>query len=349
MIAVVKSAGSTLANGALQFVYQTSKGVLTDVFSASFQILSENGVQLFPVTPGTKQTINVAAAGPSRLGVGRYAALWTPDGSLDTGDKYFVRWFYVVSSGGAEQTFDQEFELVEQPYKGGDHLCSLYDLKDEGITITSASKAQQWIARASRYIEHYTGRRFAPKHKTIEIDGRGGFALMLNEPIVALEKVVMNQTSVFSLSSESVDLSNVKVANRHLTQALTNPDDRNNPKLEYVRGLDIGNTHLFPGQGQWDRGTRNVQVIGIFGYTEPDGSFVGQTPDLIREACKMLVIKNMTPLASAQRDESYRVTRERTKDQEVEYAPPAKQPFTGDRVIDSILVAFRRMPTFGAA
>jgi hypothetical protein len=104
----------------------------------------------------------------------------------------------------------------------------------------------------------------------------------------------------------------------------------------------------------WPRGQQNVTVQGIFGYTEPDGSPTGRTPELIRHATKLLVLRELPLLADIDAREDaqkrYRLTSERTRDQS--YTLEALRlhgAFTGDPAIDNILVAFARPPDFGAA
>jgi hypothetical protein len=92
----------------------------------------------------------------------------------------------------------------------------------------------------------------------------------------------------------------------------------------------------------------------VFGYTEPDGSPAGRTPEMIRHATKLLVMRDLPLLASTdQREDAqrrFRLTSERTRDQSYTLeALKLHGAFTGDPEIDNILVAFVRPPDLGAA
>ena len=104
----------------------------------------------------------------------------------------------------------------------------------------------------------------------------------------------------------------------------------------------------------WPRGSQNITLRGVFGYTEPDGSPSGKTPDLIRHATKLLVMRELPLLGNAdQREDAqrrYRLTSERTRDQSYTLeALKLHGAFTGDPEIDNLLVAFVRPADVGAA
>jgi hypothetical protein len=361
MIAVVKPAGATVANKALQLVVQDAKGLLTDVYSASFKILDTttaareaDPLQIWPTTVGNSQTINVST---DRLGPGRYAAVWTP-GSAGYG-RYIVRWYYQFTVSQTPITFDQEFELVPVAYQGPAY-CTVYDLKAAGLASASASDgvAQRLIVQASRFIEHYTGRQFSAAYKVLNISGSSGRALLLEEPIIALETVILNYEGDFQTSNKEVGT--FTVFNRHIRENLFQPDDRDNPKVEFLHGWDFsgalsGGTRY---SSRFWEGVQNVQIAGVFGYTEPDQSMVGCTPNLIRQACQLICFKQQFAPGSQQRfDEQnkLRLTSEYTRDQGYIMDKPNSIRSTpiithfGDPEIDAILYGFIRPPKMGAA
>lgn len=353
MIAIVKATGATIANGALQLVYQNVQGILTDVFAASFQIWNADlSTQIFPSTPGLKTSL--AVTGADRVGVGRWNATWVSAAQAETAATLFnIRWFLTPVSGDAEVSFDQEFEMSLAPYRGP-FYCFVSDLRAEGLDVSvTDAQAQARIVFASRYVEWLTGRTFAPTYRVLEVDGTGGRALLLNEPIVAIEKVVGSYASVFTSTTDVIALSSLKVFNRHLRQKLVDPDDRDAPKLEFLHGDDqwgrVETRSVFADHVLWSTGVRNVQLTGIFGYTEGDTSYTGHTPDMIRQATKMLVFDNLRSLASGGFVVTGPITKERTRDQEVNYAALRSTSITGNRAIDMILVGFRRLPHMGAA
>jgi hypothetical protein len=360
MIAVVKSAGATVANKALQLVVQDAKGLLTDVFSASFQIFDTTTpekeaapAQVYPTTVGNRQSINVVA---DKLGVGRYAATWTPAPELPPG-RYMVRWWYQFTVSQDAIAFDQEFELAPVAYPGPAY-CTLYDLRAAGLTMASATDtapAQRLIVQASRFIEQYTGRQFDPIYKILSFSGSSGRALLLDEPIVALEHMIINYDGDFAVSDREVG--NFTVFNRHIRENLYRPDDRDNPKIEFVHGWDPFGT-WGTSNFRFSTGVQNVQVAGVFGYTEPDQSMVGCTPYLIRHAAQLICFRQQYALGSTQRRDAlaqHRIKSEYTRDQGYIMADPdvgRASPFVthlGDPEIDAILFAFVRPPQLGAA
>lgn len=374
MISVVKSQGATIANGALTlYVFNvnyngtlqgatSTDGFLTDADSASFVILDSAGTQVYP--PSGHQSLNVIDAPPTgnRLSAGRYAAVWTPDSGLTIG-QYTVRWFF-VRNGAPEDTFDQEFELVPKAYAGRNY-CTLYDLRAEGLTTTlmSDTAAQVAIVRASAYAEHFTGRRFLPEYKeAIDIDGTGGRAVLLDEPIIAIQEIKLNFVTNFVAQDLLIPGQTLKCYNRHITKNLLTPDDRENPKVEFVHGADLTGVNYYESgtgyvlyQLMFPMGRQNVRFAGVFGYTEFDGSVnsPGSTPLMLREAVKMLVFKNRAlminrPLSSV--GPAGPMIEEHTRDQGASFqASWLKGAFTGNPEIDQLLAAFVRSPKFGAA
>lgn len=230
--------------------------------------------------------------------------------------------------------------------------ATVADLRAEGVTEAAASDAriESLIALAGSYIERMTGRFFEPRAQTLRLDGTGGRVLPLGQPIVSVEAVFVD-SSPFSPGGAPVDPTSYRVYNRHVTEGLLLPDDRDNPRIEL-----LGCDEPFPGVGRlgWPRGQQNVEVRGVFGYTEPDGSPTGRTPELIRHVVKLLVLRELPKMADLDRREEatkrWRITSERTRDQA--YTIEASRlygAFTGDPDIDTILVAFSRPPDLGAA
>ena len=93
---------------------------------------------------------------------------------------------------------------------------------------------------------------------------------------------------------------------------------------------------------------------GVFGYTDPDGSGVGHTPELIRHVTKLLVLREIPTMTDTslreERQKRWRIVSERTRDQGYNLDPlRAHGGFTGDPEIDAILAAYQRPPQLGAA
>ncbi len=369
MASLARGQPSDCAHPALDLFTQVS-GMLIDVAVLEVQIFDVsdpgkqlNPLQVHPTTAGARAPVNVTTLCPSgdKLSTGHFVARWTPplDAAIGT---YEVRWFFRLNAGSPEQTFREEFEVLAAVAGfSADGYASVSDLRAEGVTSTDAPDAriQRLIALASRYIERITARFFDPRVQEFSVDGTGGRTLALGHPIIGVEGVFID-SSPFTPGDLPVDPSVYRVYNRHLTQGLLLPDDRDNPKLEFVHGSDLAGVRFesIGGTGLaslvWPRGQQNITVRGVFGYTEPDGSPTGRTPELIRHATKLLVMRDLPLLGSVdQREDAqrrFRLTSERTRDQS--YTLEALRlhgAFTGDPEIDNILVGFVRPPDFGAA
>lgn len=216
---------------------------------------------------------------------------------------------------------------------------------------------------ASQQIEAFTDRQFGAIAKSIKVDGRGSADLLIDEPICALSLLqILTHAFGSEATIDNQDLTDIEIYNRHL-RGLSEPDDRDNPKLSFRRlhdhlGVSYRETrplfphHIFP------HGQQNVVLEGAFGYTEPDGSPVGDVPFMIRRACAMLTSILAAPAVttvgtvSASRGP---IVEERTRDQAVKYAKPSSLggaqpgPFTGDAAIDNLLLPFVKPATIGAA
>ena len=225
-------------------------------------------------------------------------------------------------------------------------------LRGEGINDPPYSDAllTSRIGLASRLIDMYTRRCFAPVAKTLTLDGRDTPRLRLPEPIIAVTAVTVQHGTG---TPDTIDLADLKIYNRHVTQNLTAPDDRNDPKIAFLltdfgplRHQDFLPSRVFP------KGRQNVTVTGTFGYTDYDGTSNGRTPVLIEHACTLLVVRHL-PAKIAGADSKSNIKREKTKEQDVEFGDPSKVAiqgaFTGDPEIDMILAMYRRPAALGAA
>ena len=351
-----------MANRALPLWVQTSSahglnpGILADVYSASYQIYTEAGVQVYPVVSGTKASVDLVA---HRIDTGYYAAVW--DSSAAAVGAYRIKWYVVPVEGDDEISFEQDFEVVTQAFRGLNY-CSLQSLRDDGLLVAAMSdeKAQKLILRASRMVEMYTGRVFAPVVKTIRVDGTNSRGLPLDEPIVAIQGLAVSLVSEFTSEDLQVLADTFRVYNRHLSIGLLQPDDRESPKLEFVHDDDLkGVNYVVPTSGYrltqliWPKGQQNVRIVGVFGYTEPDGSWCGRTPEMIQTVTRLLCFRYRANPGTDARDDAVkrgRILTEHTKDQGYELANQSFfAGYTGDPEIDGILASFTRPPKFGAA
>lgn len=226
---------------------------------------------------------------------------------------------------------------------------TLADIRNEGFGEALVSDAQ--IARAAwmatTFIDRATSQWFEARRRLLRLDGRGGPDLFLQIPIIGLNeiRVGLNPGTVVPRTLDSV-----AIYNRHLTQGLLAPDDRNNPRVGYAGG-----------DGRWPRGTQNVYLDGYFGHTElgPDDAVgeavggnqfplsYGRTPALIKRAAILLTVQLMWGLAGGRGEEfrtRARVVSESTRDQSYTLAPmsaaDAEYGITGNVEVDGILALF---------
>lgn len=215
------------------------------------------------------------------------------------------------------------------------------------------------IELASQMIDEWTGWWFEPREMTLKADGAGTPALLLSVPICRVDEVRI-RTDDFDPVFDVLESDTYLVYNRHLS-GLTQPDDRQNPKLE-IRRNDDGRPSL-SSLGRFPLGRQNVEIDGAFGYTDRDPSETtpeGITPKLIAYACDLVVIRVLkpgTPMYDTGAWDEAAASRRgvqslRTRDQSISFfggasgAGSVSFP-TGDPEIDRILVRYVRPPAIG--
>lgn len=345
------------ANPLLDF-YFLRNGFLADVYQLQYEIWKQNVIDGRLTQVGTgRSSVDVSnvypASGAGKLGTGRYFANWTVPATEDTGP-HEIRWFYKETASDAEHRVVIPFEVVAVA-RMSRGLCLIQDLRDEGVSedVTDA-RILLGIDYATTTIERITQRWFEPRYLVQTVDGNGGTVLLLNEPIIGIESTKVAYDGNFTPVAE-LDHVAYRVYARHL-DGLRNPDDRSSPKMEMV-GDPLLIT-LFEYGSSWYQGSRNVEVRGVFGYTDYDGVTPwGRTPALIRDVAISLALKRLGLRASASTSggsststgPTTPVIREKTVDQEIEYAAPqvpkvASGALTGDASIDALLESFKRPP-----
>ena len=369
MASIARGQTSDCSNPILDVFFQV-QGITTDVAVLEYVIsekVTNPGVptQVFPASGRAVADVSALCPTGHKLTTGRYVAEFTPEVDAPIGT-WQIDWFFKLTNASNEQTFKEEFEVLpEVTASTASGYCTVQSLRDEGVPARFTDAVlQAKIAKWSQYIENVTGRWFEPRSLQIKVDGKGSQELLLEIPIISITDVTFD-TSPFSPDVLEVTADNFRVYNRHLTQRLTNPDDRDNPKVEFINIPDnvieaqgiFGLTNMF-----FPIGVQNVNVNGVFGYTDYDGSPYGKTPDMICEACKLLVLRDLEPRYSG-RDKAFdarnqgRLKRMKTRDQEIEWHDTFRMgtgtayagAFTGDPEIDSILAMYMRPPHFGAA
>lgn len=328
-------------------------GRMVDADTAEFEVLDDDGAEVVATTQ-----IDTTA---DRLGTGRYVTAFTLPGGATVGPHTLVVRYTV---DGTQYSYETTFDVLSGVYdKNGRGYVSAQVLRDGGVPTSQADDKtlHRLILLASQYVERTCGRVFEPAPKTVHLDGHGAPELLLIEPIVAVADVAIDD-GPYTGPAVAVDLDDLRIYNRHLVEELFSPDDRENPRIAYYhwRGLWGARRRPFPGVGgeSWfPRGTKNVQVEGVFGYTDPPGP-VGRTPLEIEHATSLLVVRNLPKVADQDaRDDAQkraRIVSESTRDQSYKLGGPQGSTamfgrFTGDPEIDTILARYKRPPLMGAA
>lgn len=351
MVAIGLGASSSAANPILRTVIARA-GVLCDPDSLSFQI--------FDVTNETNLLAPVPRFGPhvvnlttDKIGPGQFAAAWTVgSGAPQLTGAHDIVWTAVLD--GVTYTWRRRFDVLTATgaYGRGGYLL-VSDMRAEDITSSMASDARLLVLndKITKQIDRWLGRWFEPRALTIEISGTGKQSLGVEHPIVALASITTRN------SGAPVDLASVRIFNRHIAGQV-NPDDRDAPRVAWDQSypvmVPIG-AGYYGGATEntsiWPRGRANVEIVGVFGYTDPDGSFEGETPEGIRQAARLLALRELPKLANDddRRDarEGYRLISERTREQSYQLEGRSSKAvagdaagFTGDPDIDALLEAY---------
>jgi hypothetical protein len=267
---------------------------------------------------------------------------------MDDAGEYLVTWEFEVTDGAGLLTRTTKFTLVDPAYPLVDGYAQVADLIAQGVPVgptapsIPAAVAAQKLTDASRYIERFCQRKFYPHFEEYSLESRGRSTLFFVEPIIGLMELGYDDGDAVKLLTDST----YRVYNRHIRQNLLGPDDRESPRVEMPRVLKMPN--YLPQQ---------MFVEGYFGYTDPDGTIFGATPEQIKECTLRLAISRLQPLYDATTGGSAAATTgpiqgEKTADQSVTYANlifavegmgSAFNGFvTGDPKIDQILFRYRR-------
>lgn len=250
--------------------------------------------------------------------------------------------------------------------------CNLSDIRDEGFTeeAFSDSRVNAAIVLATEYINRITGQWFEARvfdeDAPYEANGDGTPLLVLPIPIISVSKVELVCRGAASSDILELDADQYVVFNRHMNgQVSGGDDDRHNPRIIMAEALQ-GN---YIGQGRYrqllleDRptfplGPRTVRITGTFGYTDPDDGYyysgTGITPPLIKQACKLLVVRELETMRKQTRrataQQYGRIVQATTKDQSYRLAERLQQGWaTGDQEIDSLLTLYTRNGSVGSA
>jgi hypothetical protein len=211
-------------------------------------------------------------------------------------------------------------------------------MRVEGIGEDVASDARLAMAldEASRTVDRLTGWFFEPRHHTVRLSGKNAPTIELPFPPIELTHVRVG--GGFWMPAYDIPLS------RELVWVVGAPvrEDFDAPRITLRFG------YAFPlGQG-------NIEVEGLFGYTEHDGTRLGRTPLAIHRATMILALRSLPSVANVEAREDNRrrprVVEERTRDQSYRLASQVPvASLTGEPEVDEILARYRRPLGLGAA
>jgi hypothetical protein len=352
----------------------------------SFRVLDPSGAEVIAPTviDPTDEANQLDPA--SEGGKGRIIVLpFTIPLAEATGD-YTVEVTFIVNPDDgpalAPQTVSYTFRVVDEDLGLVDGAYAQFtDMLAAGFPIGqpapcggfSLVDARRALLRASRYIEEITSRFFDPRYRVFDLDGKGGPIIQPDHAIVGLTDVTFTFTT-FTPADLPIEEGDIRVYNRHIRQGLLEPDDRQDPRIEFLRtpvyrfprSQLLGEVDILSSYIGFTESQQNVKVKGVWGYTDPDGSPFGKTPDLITEVCLRLAARYIQPLwrqvggAGERGQTAGPILSERTLDQSVTFANVAASQgaggagaysgaFTGDPEIDQILALYMAPPKFRAA
>lgn len=353
MVFMARTQASSATNPLLTFIYQDpAYGWMEDVFALSYAIVdvSTPAKEITPVSKVAKTAINTTTY---RLSEGRYYAPQTIGGDWGLGD-YQVIWYYTVADGDDEQTMTTPLVVTDEAHGPPSYYATVADVYDAGLDddTYTVKQVRGALAKATALLERWTGRSFRAAYKTIRVDGGGGMKLRLREPIIAVERLDVEEEFLqqYFLSEESRE---VHIYNRHIRLGQVQPDDRNNPRIDYSYG-----TRPLGAIGYYPDGALDVKVTGMFGYTEPDGSPLGSTPTIVRDLVVKIALLHVDGAATDEAwsvKNKWKITEERTRDQQVKYGgsggstsvytgPGSTAFFTGDPEIDAAILMLKSGP-----
>ncbi len=340
-------------------------------------------LQVFPLPAGTYQVVDTSQDCPAggRLGVGHYVAGYTVDNAEPLGD-HLIEWRFQQTVVHPQEVYCEEFTVIPSVVANPDDnlYCTVAEIRAEGFSeaMLEGFTAEQFDARVqslisffSRYVDKVTGRWFYAQQfdedNRFVTDGVGGWlaspfnvrsgskTLHLDIPIIRLDRLFIRSDGTFNPSLTEIDLSGdlVQIYNRHISGNLR-PDDRENPRIAFVhtRVVETVASGLFPAPHVFPQGRLNIHMEGVFGYTDPDGTSLGKTPDMIRRATCWLVQREIKLDADACEkffdQNKFRITSDKEGSTTIRLQDLwLKGAFTGDPRIDNILMMYKRPPAIG--
>ena len=386
---LVRGEANDNANPRVLFAWQPSVdgtsqgGFFQPITSLSFRILDPDGAEYLGTTVVTVTDDDNVVDRTDENGKGRIFILpFTVDTGQVTGAWSAEVTFVADPVDGApwpSQVVSVPFRLLDeaQPFVDGSY-AQVQDMLDNGFPIGapappggySHTDAARALRLASAFVDRVTSRYFEARYHEYDLDGRGGAALQFDHVAVGLTDVAFTFTT-FTPADLPIEAGDLRVYNRHIRQGLLEPDDRNDPRVEFLRVPNYryprhGGSDLLSAGVGFVESQQNVKCRGVWGYTDPDGSPFGKTPELIVEATLRIAASKIQPLwssiggagSSIGSTPAGPIVEEKTLDQQVKFADVASSNatnnayvgnFTGDPAIDQILALFMAPPKYRSA
>jgi hypothetical protein len=241
--------------------------------------------------------------------------------------------------------------------------CTVAEIRAEGYANPphTDARVQAAIDYSTSLIDKICGQRFDPYSAVVRLDVKRLYdEHHLDVPICALWQVTDGE--------EPIDLTDLIIYNRHLTQGLENPDDRRNPMIAWGEDRLVGTYPFSISGGKFISGRKTLKIWGVFGFTEIGPSDMvgetaensqvpltyGSTPADISYACKLLTTGYLATLAAGGNNSSVasRVVSESTCDQSYSLqALPTEEAaygMTGNNQVDAILMRYPAPMRIGA-
>jgi hypothetical protein len=338
-------------NPLLQFAHQVA-GILTDVAELHFTVKEAGGTVR---VSETVVDLTACSSGGQKLGTGRYTPIFTPStGGGWSATTHEIVWRFKPTATSSDQFATQRFEVLPVGLVSSGAAYRAY--ADASVLAANSAFAGFTVADIQREllitaetIETLTGRFFEPRFMDVRFNGTSAGALPLGDPIIGIETVSILAGGPAETILD-LDINALVIYNRHLTNNLINPDDRDNPRIEFVTDLLPGETLI---QGRFQLGRQNIRVVGTFGYTDFDGGPMGSRPRNLERAAAILTLRRLSDPFGVDVFSSTpgRIKKAKTRDQSIEFHGEQAGgigALTGDRAVDDLLIPYIRPPHYGA-
>lgn len=311
----------------------------------------------------TSGTINLTT---DKLGTGRFAIPTGDTSSWNIGT-HRATVTYKMATAGPDYVQRIEFELLTAEDWPDDGQFTTYvstrDCYRDGYavaTVTARAALHRILHEVAERIEGWTGRWFDPRYVKLKVGGQEASKLLLQSPIIAIEDIYAVWQTTTGNDTYKFEQYLYKVYNRHL-DGFWEDDDRCHP---YIELTNVDGTVVSVDGWAWPYGNQNIEVRGIFGYTNPETDpnngrvKIGNTPRDIARVAGVIAARTIEDptMSSPTTWQVGSIKSMKTRHQSITFGGAAgassssgnlSEP-TGDPYLDSILVKYCQPQGFGA-